>query len=309
MDLGDLSLKDLQYVLAVAEHLNFSRAAEECHVSQPALSKQIKNLEGQLGVSLFERSKRQVLLTSAGQVFCTKARRVLDEAETLLNSMSSMGQPLSGVFRLGVIASSCPYLMPYCVAALQQQFPALQLLLTEGLTEPLLEQLRQGRLDAIIAANTISLDGLEERPLYFEPFQLAVSRERYQKQPATIRLKEIDTQQLLLLEDGHCLKDQTTALCMIPQTRSAQQFKATSLETLLHMTAGGVGIAIIPALAIPHQSQLAERLVFSQFAEANSGRIMSLYSRKPYPFPANLDSLAALIRSCVPESVKPCNSH
>jgi LysR family transcriptional regulator, hydrogen peroxide-inducible genes activator len=304
MEVGNLTLKDLEYALAVAEHLNFSVAAQASHISQPALSKQIKVLEIQLGVVLFERNKRQVRLTQAGEVFCLQARRVLDEAGKLIQAISPLQKPLTGRFNLGIIASTCPYLMPYCVSALQEQFPSLQLFLTEGLTDPLLKQMRQGQLDAVIAANTFDLDGFEERSLYFEPFVLAVSREANPKQPSTIHVQDIQVEKLLLLEDGHCLKDQTTELCMIPESRTAQQFKATSLETLLHMTAGGIGISIIPAMAVPEESPLASRLLFSQLAESGSGRIMSLYSRSEYPIPANLDALAVLIRSCVPSSVQ-----
>jgi len=303
MEVGDITLKDLEYVLAVAEHLNFSIAAAHCHVSQPALSKQLKALEMHMGVVLFERTKRQVRLSQAGERFCLQAQRVLDEAEKLLQMMNPMRKPLTGPFHLGIIASTCPYLMPYCVSAVQDRFPELQLFLTEGLTDSLVKQLRQGQLDAVIATNTFEMDGLREYPLYFEPFLLAVSRDMNPKQPSHILVRDIQVEKLLLLEDGHCLKDQTTELCMIPESRTTQQFKATSLETLLHMTAGGVGISIIPALAVPQESPMAGRLLFSQLDDSGSGRLMSLYSRAEYPLVANMEAMAALIRDCVPSSI------
>jgi LysR family transcriptional regulator, hydrogen peroxide-inducible genes activator len=304
MQTSDISLKDLEYVLSVAQHLSFSRAAEACAISQPALSKQIKNLETLLGITLFERNKRQVLLTDSGTIFIAQAKRVLEEADRLRQIITPDQPPLTGLFRLGVIASSGPYLLPHFIGEAQQFFPQLKLLITEGLTEHLISELRQGRLDAVIAATTFEDSQLSHIPLFFEPFLLAVSKRTHSRQPGVISLQDVDRSQLLLLEDGHCLKDQTTALCAISQNQAGQQFKATSLETLLQMTAGGLGISVIPALAQPDKSKLAEQLSFSQFSEPESGRVMALYFRKQTPFIDNMRHLSRLICATLPKNVQ-----
>lgn len=304
MKSSDLSLKDIEYVLAIAELGSFSRAAEACSVSQPALSKQIKNMENALGIALFERNKRHVILTDEGKRFIAQARKVLDEAEQLIQLSTRDRSPLSGPFRLGVIASSGPYLLPYFVGELQNAYPDLRLMVKEGLTDSLILDLRQGNLDAVIAATTFEDDVLEHIPLFFEPFLLAASKKTGLKQKSRIEIKDIDTGQLLLLEDGHCLKDQTLELCSIGAESALAGFKATSLATLIQMTAGGLGISVIPILAMPQHSKLNDSLVFSNFKNAAHGRMMALYFRKSYPYKQNVVHLAGLIKQYLPDAVR-----
>lgn len=304
MSLFDISLKDLGYVLAVARHQSFSVAAIECAVSQPALSKQIKNLETQLKIRLFERDKRHVSLTEAGARFIEQARLVLDEAEKLLLTTQVHAAPLSGRFQLGVIASVCPYLVPLFVGALKTKFPELQLMVKEGLTDDLVKELKQGKLDAIIAATTFENDSLSAIPLFFEPFLLASRKDNVPKHGQQIDIQEIDTSRLLLLEDGHCLKDQTMALCSLKDQGAAVNFKATSLETLLQMSAGGMGIAVIPALAKPVGSRLNDSLVFSSFNNPANGRTIALYYRNTYPLLSSVQALASFITQHLPKSVQ-----
>jgi len=298
---GDLALRDLEYVLAVAEHLSFSRAAEACAVSQPALSRQIQQLERGFGVALFERSKRHVALTRAGSAFCEEAARLLDQAGTLIERTVATQQPLTGAFRLGAIASSGPYLLPHCLKPLQTAYPDLALFIREGLTDPLMDELRAGRLDAVIAATTVDDPMLRVTPLFFEPFVVASAREDAEARlPATLTMGMLNLDHMLLLEDGHCLKDQTLSFCTRGDTARAFRFQASSLETLLHMTASGLGFAVIPELAIPKNPDLADLIRISRFQEAGVGRTMALYARKTYPDTASLDALADVIRGAYP---------
>jgi LysR family hydrogen peroxide-inducible transcriptional activator len=304
MSVFDISLKDLGYVLAVAKHRSFSAAALECAVSQPALSKQIKNLEQQLKMRLFERDKRQVSLTEMGARFVQQASIVLDEAEKLVLLSTAHESPLSGRFQLGAIASACPYLLPLFVGDLKTKYPHLQLMVKEGLTDDLIRELKQGKLDAVIAATTFESDSLSAIPLFFEPFLLASRKDGSRHQGQPIDIQDIDTSRLLLLEDGHCLKAQTLALCSLKDQGAAINFKATSVETLLQMSAGGMAIAVIPALARPVGSRLSDNLVFSSFINPEHGRTMALYYRSTYPLPANVQAFATFITHHLPQSVQ-----
>lgn len=293
----DLNLRDLEYVLAVAQTRSFSQAAERCVVSQPALSKQIKNLEKTLGVQLFERNQRGVAITPAGKRFVEAATVVLDRAQNLIDTTLAHPEPLVGPLRLGVIASACGYLIPLCIGPLAQQYPQLQLWLKEGLTHQLITLLKQGELDAVIAANTVFDETLRQTPLFFEPFLLASPKQfKYKK---WISPPDINTGQFLLLEDGHCLKDQTVSFCGLKE-REPIQFQATSLETVLQMVALGLGVTVVPQLAVPTQSPLAKHLTFSQFKDKTIGREMILYTRKTANNQHHIAALATLIQSQIP---------
>lgn len=315
MQITDLTLKDLQYVLAIGRYSSFSQAAEAWSVSQPALSKQLKAIETILGVRLFERTKRQVLPTEAGKRFIEQAYRVIGEAEKLLDIAQQSQGVLSGPLNLGVIASSCPYLLPYFIGPLSQAYPQLKLIVKEGLTEHLVQELKQGQLDAIIAATTFEDDLLNHIPLFYEPFLLAVNKQYPIKASKNkVAISDIDTQKILLLEDGHCLKDQTVDICAIRDNKQSIGVKATSIETLLHMTAGGLGISVIPALAAPQNNRLSSELKIYEFQEhaikgkkdktQQNGRVMALYYRNSYPSKANMAALAKIIQQELPKQVE-----
>jgi len=297
----DISLKDIGYVLAVARFGSFTQAAEACVVSQPALSKQIKIIETSIGAPLFERTPRKVMLTPFGERFVAQAQVVMDEADKLAQITDAQHSPLSGSFKLGVIASSCAYLLPHFVGDIHMRFPELQLIIKEGLTDPLIIDLKQGNLDAVIAAPTFDDDQLKHVPLFFEPFLLATRHDAKHKR-RKINPSELDPEQLLLLEDGHCLKDQTLDLCHINNTSSALNFRATSLETLLQMTAGGLGVSVIPKLAA-ESSPLTSLLDFSEFTDKQTGRQMTLYYRYSYPWRENIQLLADFIKDHLPAGV------
>lgn len=296
----NISLKDIGYVLAVARLGSFTQAAESSAVSQPALSKQIKTIEASLGTPLFERTKRKVLLTPFGERFVRQAQVVMDEADKLAEITDSQRNPLSGSFKLGVIASSCAYLLPHFVGDIQLRFPELQLIIKEGLTDPLIQDLKQGNLDAVIAAPTFDDDQLLHEFLFFEPFLLATQHGKGYK--GKIKTVDFKPEELLLLEDCHCLKDQTLDLCHIDSTASALNFRATSLETLLQMTAGGLGVSVIPKLAA-ESTPLAAKLDFMAFSEKQIGREMMLFYRQSYPWGSNIQLLAEFIKKHLPSSI------
>ncbi|MBY0404587.1 MAG: LysR family transcriptional regulator [Cyanobacteria bacterium] len=304
----DLTLRDLEYLVALAHSKSFVKAAEKCHVSQPALSKQLKHIESTLNVILFERSKRHVQLTEMGEILVPQAQKILDEAHLFQQLAAGSQAPLSGPFRLGAIASSCAYLLPYFIHPLKSQYPNLKLMIEEGLTHSLIEQLKQGQLDAVIAANTVIDETLSSAPLFFEPFWLATQSSSPPPMKSPVPVSQINPDALLLLADGHCLKDQTLGICALNESDTSLNVRATSLETLLQMTSVGLGISIIPSLAIPHHTQLAKTLSFHPLATAKkkqeNGRQMLLFYRKSYPLPQNITSLTRCIQEHLPNTVQ-----
>jgi LysR family transcriptional regulator, hydrogen peroxide-inducible genes activator len=280
---GDISLRDLEYVLSVARHLNFSRAAEACLVSQPALSKQIQRLEQQFGTPFFERTKRSVLLTREGEQFMAQARQVLDAATRLAQMARPTESPLAGPFRLGIIASACPTLLPLLLPELSVRFQGLELLVHEGLTDTLIQALKRGTLDAVVAAPTFSDPSVTGIALAFEPFVLAYQAEAFPDVRSPLTVDQVPAASLLLLEDGHCLKDQTLSLCRLDEGALPQGQRAATLETLLRMAAVGLGVAVAPLLAI-NPSQTDTRLSIARFTPSDTvGRVLTLFHRSTDP--------------------------
>ncbi len=245
-----MNLRDLRYLVAVAEQLHFGRAAEACFVSQPTLSTQIKKLEAFLGVTLMERSNRQVILTPVGEAIVARARVILREVDQLVQVAEESRDPLGGNFRLGIIPTVAPHLLPRILPSIRQHFPNLKIQLTEGQTAVISAQLKAGDLDAVIAALPLDEDNLEQQELFFEPFYLAVSRQHPKAEAAQVTLKELDQEQVLLLEDGHCLRDQALSICRSNNAVENTNFRATSIETLRQMVAANIGVTLMPAMAI-----------------------------------------------------------
>ncbi len=245
----DIKLKDLRYLVAVADTRHFGRAAERCFVSQPTLSAQLKKLEDSLGVQLIERQPKRIGLTEAGEQIVARARRMLEASEEVLTLARSHRDPLAGRLRVALIPTVGPYLLPQVMPALRKALPRLTLLLYEYQTAPLLERLHGGEIDLGILALPVEHEGLEVRELYEEPFELAVpASHRLAKQPS-VRLEELKDEPLLLLTEGHCLRDQALALCSRAGLHEQQDFRATSLETLRQMVAAGAGVTLLPELA------------------------------------------------------------
>jgi LysR family hydrogen peroxide-inducible transcriptional activator len=248
-----MNLRDLRYLVAVAEHRHFGRAAESCFVSQPTLSTQIKKLEEELGVVLIERTNRQVMLTPVGERIVAQAQRVLREVNQMVHIAQAFQDPFGGEFRLGIIPTVAPYLLPKILGPINKAFPKLKIQLTEGQTLTITRMLRDGELDAVILALPLEEDNLEQVKLYTEPFYFTASRQHPKAAQKSVRLQDLEDEQVLLLEDGHCLRDQALAICSSAHAVENTNFRATSIETLRQMVAANVGITLMPELAVPQK--------------------------------------------------------
>ncbi|MDR2214449.1 MAG: LysR family transcriptional regulator [Nevskiaceae bacterium] len=246
---SDLKLKDLRYLVAVADTRHFGRAAERCFVSQPTLSAQLKKLEDYLGVQLIERHPRRITLTEAGAQVVSHARRMLEASDEIVALTQMQRDPLVGRLRLALLPTIGPYLLPLVAPRIRRKLPRLDLLLYEYQTGPMLERLQSGDIDVGILALPVPTEGMQQRELYEEPFVVAAPEHNELAKRKSVKISDLDGQTLLLLEDGHCLRDQALAVCARSDAREKQDFRATSLETLRQMVASGAGITLLPQLA------------------------------------------------------------
>jgi LysR family hydrogen peroxide-inducible transcriptional activator len=290
-----LNLRDLRYLVALADLRHFGRAADACFVSQPTLSTQIRKLEEELGVVLIERAPRKVMLTAAGQDAVQRARRIVAEVDELKESARRSRDPASGALRLGVFPTLGPYLLPHVVPQLRERFPQLELLLTEEKSDVLLARLREGKLDAALLALPLHDDQLHAQFLFEEPFLLAAPQQHPLAQAKSLRVDALGDETLLLLEDGHCLRDQALDVCRLSGAQEKTGFRATSLETLRQMVAAGVGVTLLPALSVhdPIVQPAGIRLV--RFAEPAPSRRIALVWRKSSALDGFLQQLAEVI--------------
>lgn len=244
-----MNLRDLRYLVALADTKHFGKAAARCHVSQPTLSAQIKKLEEYLGVELIERQPRHAALTEAGVQAVERARRIVSDSDALLAMARSQRDPLSGSLKLALIPTIGPYLLPLVAKKLRKQLPKLKLMLYEYQTDQLLSALRAGDIDMGVLALPVHADGVETHKLYDEEFTIALPKDHPLASKNTIKLDELARDSLLLLEDGHCLRDQALDICSRAGMEEDQDYRATSLETLRQMVAAGVGITLLPKLS------------------------------------------------------------
>jgi LysR family transcriptional regulator, hydrogen peroxide-inducible genes activator len=300
MNLAGLSLRDLQYVVAVARHGHFGNAATACHVSQPALSSQIKKIEEMLGIVLFERSNRRVALTELGEAVVTQAQVVLEEAEKIVAIAKATRETLVGPFRLGAIATLGPYLMPHLLSALRKEYPKLELILKEGLTDGLLAELRAGRLDAVLAARTFDEDNVTVFPLFSEPFLLTVPCGHPLANKPAVKMADLKASEMVLLEDGHCLRDQTLAACPANRRGNVKELHVTSLETLRHLVASGAGYTLMPMLAVTNDRRLKGLIRYRKLDGKEPGRTIVLVCRDRFPRKREVELLAELVRRHLP---------
>jgi len=247
--MADIKLKDLRYLAALADERHFGRAAQRCFVSQPTLSAQLKKLEEYLGVQLIERQTRRVALTEAGAQIVARARRILEASDEMVSLARSHRDPLAGKLRIAFLPTIGPYLLPRVAPRIHKALPRLELRLYEYQTMPMLEKLRAGEIDVGVLALPVDQEGLESRLLYEEPFMVALPEHHRLAKKTTIRVNDLQNETLLLLEDGHCLRDQALEVCGHGGLHEAQDFRATSLETLRQMVATGAGITLLPELA------------------------------------------------------------
>jgi LysR family hydrogen peroxide-inducible transcriptional activator len=290
------SLRQLQYAVAVADARSFRRAAEQCGVSQPSLSAQLAQLEDALGVRLFERDRRRVLLTPAGEDLIERARRVLVDADDLVGAARRLGDPLTGTLAIGVIPTVSPYLLPAAAPAIRRAHPRLTVRWLEDKTENLARALHAGNLDAALLALEADLGGpLQREVIGRDPFLLAMPRAHpLAKGTRPARLADLRGAHMLLLDDGHCLRDQALAVCAGARTEELA-FRATSLPTLAQMVSAGAGITLLPRMAVPTESRRAD-LVIRPLADERAFRTLALVWRPTSPFASALRQLAATIR-------------
>ncbi|AFL49074.1 LysR family hydrogen peroxide-inducible transcriptional activator [Sinorhizobium fredii] len=292
-----LTLRQMRYFDALATARHFGRAAELAHVSQPALSAQIMEMEGHLGVKLVERSRGGVFLTGKGEDVLARVRAILSDVDRLEESARANSGTLEGRVRLGIIPTLAPYLVPQLIPYLRARYAGIEIELKESLTDRLVADLGDGRLDAIVAALPIDADGITTRPLFSDRFYMAVADNDRNVLMSPLTEAQVDISQLLLLEEGHCLRDQALAVCNTAGKRQLMSFGATSMATLLQMVANGMGMTLIPEIAIPSEAaRNAIRIV--PFAAPGPAREIGLIWRRSNPRRRDMDALAEAIVDC-----------
>lgn len=295
-----MNLRDLTYLVALADHRHFGRAAEACFVSQPTLSTQIKKLEAELGAQLFERNPGQVLLTAAGEQVVERARRVLTEVDTIQRIAIRASDPDAATLRIGLIPTIAPYLLPHVVPSLSERFPKAELLLVEEKTDVLLDRLRTGLIDAAVLAMPIASESLEVDRLYDEEFVLAVpAGHRLAAEAGPVSYDVLAAEQVLLLEEGHCLREHALEVCQMAGAMERHGFRATSLETLRQMVAAGVGVTLLPALSVTPPAQLPAAVHLRRFTPPAPRREVALVWRRTSVFGQLLPQIAETVRDAV----------
>ena len=290
-----MNLRDLKYLVALADLRHFGKAADACFVSQPTLSTQIRKLEDEFGVALVERAPRKVMLTAAGQDVVQRARRIVAEVEQMKESARRSQDPGSGTLRLGVFPTLGPYLLPHVVPGLRERFPELELLLVEEKSDALLQRLREGKLDAILLALPLHDDQLHAEPLFEERFVFAAPKQHPLAGNDVLSMAQLSDETLLLLEDGHCLREQALDVCRLSGAQEKSGFRATSLETLRQMVAAGVGVTLLPALSVHEPIAQSPNIRLVPFRDPPPSRHIALVWRKSSALDGFLHQLADVI--------------
>jgi len=300
-----MNLRAFHYLVTLADVRHFSKAADLCHVSQPTLSTQIRKLEEELDVQLVERSPRRVMLTEVGKEVVERARAMLAEADSIKAIARRSKDPHSGTLRVGIFPTLAPYFLPHVVPEIRRRFPRLTLRLFEEKTEDVLSMLHQGRLDAGLLALPVDDDQLKTRKLFEEPFVLAIPEAHALGAKDSITLQDLEKQELLLLEDGHCLRDQALEVCQLSGAHEQLEFHATSMETLRQMVAAGTGITLMPVLAVKPPVAHTENLVTRPFTEPAPKRTIALVWRKSSALGPFLEELAGILSGIEPGLLEP----
>ena len=295
------TVRQLEYAVAVADELHFGRAARSCAVTQPALSAQIQQLEELLGVQLFERGRRGVLVTAAGQRVIERAREALEGVDEILASAASAAEPLTGSLRMGVIPTVAPYVLPPLLPAIRRAYPRLQLVLREDQTARLVAQLEAGALDVLLLALPVEEAELAESDLFEESFwfvgpaahPLAAAR------PARVPESALSGEEVLLLEDGHCLRAQALAVCQRAGAHTAGRIQATSLNTLVQMVANGLGVTLLPERSLDVEVHRGDRLVAKRFRAPEPSRRIGLAWRRGAARADEFELLAEAFRTAL----------
>ena len=291
-----MNLRDLRYLVALADHKHFGRAAEACFVSQPTLSTQLKKFEDEIGMALVERNPRNVMLTEVGEAVVARARIILREADEIKAIARRAKDPESGTVRLGIFPTLGPYLLPHIVPNIVKRFPKLELILVEEKTEVLLKKLHDGELDAAVLALPIHDDSLHAEFLFEETFVLALNKQHRLAKAKRVKLADLANESLLLLDDGHCLRDQALEVCQMAGAGERSGFRATSLETLRHMVSANVGVTLMPALSVHAPAPPSPNVTLIPFAEPAPHRRIAMIWRRTSALTAFLHQLVPMIR-------------
>jgi len=297
-----MNLRALQYFVKLADIRHFSKAAEACFVSQPTLSTQIKKLEEELGVQLVERSPKNIMLTPVGEEIAERARLVLSDLDQIHAVARQAGNPAEGRIRLGLFPTLAPYLLPHVVPGIRKRYPGLRLQLAEEKTDTIITMLQQGELDAAVLALPIGSEGLEVETLFEEPFVLALPESHVLCRKAAVSLEELNGSELLLLDEGHCLREHALEVCALAGAHERVDFHATSMETLRQMVAADVGITLLPILAVKPPIAQTENLWIQPFAKPAPSRKIALVWRKSSALSGFLRELADSFRN-LPEDL------
>ncbi len=306
-----MNLRDLKYLVAVAENRNFHKAAARCFVSQPTLSSQIKKLEQELGVSLFERNHRSVIITPVGEQILIHARQLLEQADLIQQTAHAHQDPLAGPLRIGAIPTLSPYLMPQTLIAMRQDYPQIRMILSEEVTDRLLARLHAGEIDGALLATPEEARDLEMVNLFEEPFWLAHPRNHplyYQDEISRGDLEKLD---LLLLADEHCLALQVMEVCHYTPRDGHEEItdlRAASLETLLQLVGAGVGCTLVPALALRGAWVTESGVIARKLELPDARRLVRLVFRRHFPRRQVLEVFAEVIRRYLPNTVKVLDS-
>ncbi|MEQ8409025.1 MAG: hydrogen peroxide-inducible genes activator [Gammaproteobacteria bacterium] len=290
------SIKQLKYLCAVAEHKHFSKAAEACHVTQSTLSAAIQELESQLGIIIFERNKKSVLITPLGERLLHQARIILGDVEDFVSLAKSHDEALAGELRLGVIPTIGPFLLPRMLGELRKQYLKLKLFLKEDLSSHLVQQLQQGDLDLIILAFPYHMPDMETVTLFKDEFLLCLPPGHALEGSKQVRQQQLRGEQLLLLEEGHCLRDHALEACKLESADTDLVYQGTSLHTLVQMVANGLGVTLLPAMSVQADVLGETHLMLKHFNNENVSREIGMAWRKSDPRKEDYRLLAEFIR-------------
>ena len=303
-----MNLRNLKYIVTVADTRHFGKAAERCFVSQPTLSGQIKKLEEELGVAIFERSNRSVEITPVGRNIVIYARQIMEQADAIVQYASAHQDPLAGALQIGAMPTLSPYLMPLILVPLKKRYPQMKMVLSEELTDTLLNRLHNYEIDAALLATPVDDPELVSMPLFDEPFWVAYpSKHRFYTRDKITR-RDLDKENILLLSEGHCLASQAMEVLHIKERQSQGEMadlRATSLETLIQLVKADFGVTLVPALAMRGSWTSGSGVVAQPLKAPGASRRISLVYRRSFPRVAALQAFADTILERLPNTVKP----
>jgi LysR family hydrogen peroxide-inducible transcriptional activator len=287
-----MNIRALQYFVKLAELKHFSKAANACFVSQPTLSTQIRKLEEELGVSLVERAPRKIMLTPIGEDIAHRARHILRDIEHVKDAARRSKDPETGIIKLGIFPTLAPYLLPHVIPVIRRQYPELRMQLAEEKTEIILNMLDQGRLDAGLLALPVEEHGMEVEVLFEEPFVTAMPSSHPLCDKQSISLQDLEGEELLLLEEGHCLRQQALEVCALAGAHERVDFHATSMETLRQMVAVNAGVTLMPVLSVKPPIPTTDNITLRPFKAPAPSRTIALVWRSSSPLGEFLRKLA-----------------